>query len=111
MTADGVLAMGIGAGLILIGTRASVDALVVLYAINVFVTFTLSQLGMTVHWWKVRKSERNWIRKILVNGIGTLHDRLDPDPDADAEVRRGRMGDGADHRRADWPLPAGETAL
>ena len=44
----------------------------VLYAINVFVTFTLSQLGMTVHWWKVRKSERRWIRKILINGIGTF---------------------------------------
>jgi len=72
VTADGVLAMGIGAALILIGTRASVNALVVLYAINVFVTFTLSQLGMTVHWWKVRKSERRWIRKILVNGIGTF---------------------------------------
>ena len=72
VTADGVLAMGIGAGLILIGTRASVDALVVLYAINVFVTFTLSQLGMTVHWWTARNSERNWIRKLLVNGIGTV---------------------------------------
>src|SRR5580700_8837712 len=72
VTADGVLAMGIGAGLILIGTRASVDALVVLYAINVFVTFTLSQLGMTVHWWTARKSERRWIRKLLINGIGTF---------------------------------------
>jgi amino acid transporter len=72
VTADGVLAMGIGAALILIGTRASVGTLVVLYAINVFVTFTLSQLGMTVHWWKVRKSERNWIRKIAVNGVGTF---------------------------------------
>jgi hypothetical protein len=72
VTADGVLAMGIGAALILVGTRASVDALVVLYAINVFVTFTLSQLGMTVHWWKVRKSEPRWVRKISVNGLGTL---------------------------------------
>jgi amino acid transporter len=72
VTADGVLAMGIGAGLILIGTRASVDALVVLYAINVFVTFTLSQLGMTVHWWTVRGSEPAWRRKILINGIGTF---------------------------------------
>ncbi len=70
VTADGVLAMGIAAGAILIGTRARVDALVVLYAINVFVTFTLSQLGMTVHWWTVRKSERNWIRKLMVNGFG-----------------------------------------
>jgi amino acid transporter len=72
VTADGVLAMGVAAALILIGSRASVDALVVLYAINVFVTFTLSQLGMTVHWWKVRSSERRWIRKILVNGLGTF---------------------------------------
>jgi amino acid transporter len=72
VTADGVLAMGIGAGLILIGTRASVDALVVLYAINVFVTFTLSQLGMTVHWWTARKSERNWVRKIFINGVGAF---------------------------------------
>ena len=72
VTADGVLAMGIGAALILIGTRARVDALVVLYAINVFVTFTLSQLGMTTHWWRARKTERNWIRKISVNGFGTF---------------------------------------
>jgi amino acid transporter len=72
VTADGVLAMGMGAALILIGTHASVDALVVLYAINVFVTFTLSQLGMTVHWWKARNSERAWKRKILINGIGTF---------------------------------------
>ncbi len=72
VTADGVLAMGIGAGLILIGTRARVDALVVLYAINVFVTFTLSQLGMTVHWAKVRESEHAWKRKILINGVGAF---------------------------------------
>src|SRR5271163_4231264 len=72
VTADGVLAMGIGAGLILIGTRASVNALVVLYAINVFVTFTLSQLGMTVHWWLERKTEKHWLRKLLINGVGTF---------------------------------------
>src|SRR5579872_160911 len=72
VTADGVLAMGIGAALILVGTRARVDALVVLYAINVFVTFTLSQLGMTVHWWRVRKSERRWVRKLTINGFGTF---------------------------------------
>ena len=72
VTADGVLAMGIAAGLILLGTNASVDLLVVLYAINVFVTFTLSQLGMTVHWWRSRKAEPRWIRKLLINGIGTF---------------------------------------
>jgi amino acid transporter len=76
VTQDGVLAMGIAAVLILIGTKASVDLLVVLYAINVFVTFTLSQLGMTVHWWRARGSERRWRRKILVNGVGCLFTAL-----------------------------------
>jgi K+ transporter len=43
---------------------------VVLYAINVFVTFTLSQLGMSAHWWSVRKTERGWMHKLAINGIG-----------------------------------------
>jgi amino acid transporter len=70
VTQDGVLAMGLAAGVILVATHASVDLLVVLYAINVFITFTLSQLGMTVHWWTARASEPRWKRKILINGVG-----------------------------------------
>jgi hypothetical protein len=50
--------------------------LVVLYSINVFLTFTLSQLGMVTHWWQVRKSERLWLRKLLVNGVGLLFTAL-----------------------------------
>ena len=34
--------------------RGSVDFLVVLYSINVFITFSLSQLGMVRHWWQER---------------------------------------------------------
>jgi amino acid transporter len=70
VTQDGVLAMGLAAGVILVGTHASVDLLVVLYAINVFITFTLSQLGMTVHWWKARASEPRWLHKLTINGVG-----------------------------------------
>jgi hypothetical protein len=70
VTQDGVLAMGLAAAVILIGTHASVDLLVVLYAINVFITFTLSQLGMTVHWWQERKTEPRWFHKMLINGVG-----------------------------------------
>ncbi|MBV8054269.1 MAG: APC family permease [Deltaproteobacteria bacterium] len=70
VTQDGVLAMGLAAAATLVGTRARVDALVVLYAINVFITFTLSQLGMTVHWWQARSQEPGWRRKLAVNGIG-----------------------------------------
>ena len=70
VTQDGVLAMGGAAILILIGTHAHVGVLVILYAINVFITFTLSQLGMSVHWWRVRHTERRWKRKLGINGIG-----------------------------------------
>ncbi len=70
VTQDGVMAMGLAALAVLIGTGASVDLLVVLYAINVFVTFTLSQLGMSTHWWSVRKTERGWAHKLAINGIG-----------------------------------------
>ena len=70
VTQDGVLAMGLAAAIILVGTHASVDLLVVLYAINVFITFTLSQLGMTVHWWQERSREPRWLHKLLINGVG-----------------------------------------
>ena len=70
VTQDGIVAMGIAALLVLIGTGARVGVLVVLYAINVFVTFTLSQLGMSVHWWRERQSGARWMRKLAVNGIG-----------------------------------------
>jgi amino acid transporter len=72
VTQDGVLSMGLAAAVILIGTHAQVGVLVVLYAINVFVTFTLSQLGMSALWWRERLTERNWMRKLGVNGIGCI---------------------------------------
>ncbi|MGA2481475.1 MAG: hypothetical protein ABSG63_22285 [Spirochaetia bacterium] len=46
--------------------------MVVLYSISVFITFSLSQLGMVLHWWRGRKEERHWRKKILVNGIGLV---------------------------------------
>ena len=73
VTQDGVFAMGGAAVLILIGTHARVGLLVILYAINVFITFTLSQLGMSVHWWRVRKTESRWIHKLFINGLGAFH--------------------------------------
>jgi K+ transporter len=42
----------------------------VLYAINVFITFTLSQLGMSIHWWNERGGEPVWQRKLFINGLG-----------------------------------------
>jgi hypothetical protein len=70
VTMNGVLIMGGCALVMLIGTGGSVDKLVVLYSINVFITFTLSQLGMVKHWWQVRKTDRNWLHGIFINAIG-----------------------------------------
>jgi hypothetical protein len=47
---NGVLLMGIASFFMLLYTRGSVGALVVMYAINVFVTFALSQAGMLRYW-------------------------------------------------------------
>jgi len=43
---------------------------VVMYSINVFLTFSLSQLGMCVHWWKVREEDAAWKRHLAINGLG-----------------------------------------
>jgi hypothetical protein len=55
VTQNGVLLMGFAALLVVLFTTASVDLLVVLYSINVFITFSLSQLGMVRHWWSERR--------------------------------------------------------
>ncbi|MEO6244047.1 MAG: APC family permease, partial [Opitutaceae bacterium] len=70
VTQNGVLLMGAaGLGMLLV-TRGSVALLVVLYSINVFITFSLSQLGMVVHWWRGRRTEPHWRRKLAINGFG-----------------------------------------
>ena len=76
VTQDGVVAMGLAATLILVGTHARVGVLVVLYAINVFITFTLSQLGMSKLWWKRRHEDPAWARKLAVNGTGCIFTAL-----------------------------------
>ena len=70
VTQNGVVVMGVTAGIMMVVTHGSVDLLVVLYSINVFITFSLSQLGMVIHWWQERRTERGWLRKLAINGFG-----------------------------------------
>jgi K+ transporter len=51
-------------------THGSVSSLLVMYAINVFVTFSLTLTGMTRHWWQVRKTDPSWKNHILLQAIG-----------------------------------------
>lgn len=72
VTRNGILLMGGAALVAMLGTHGKVDLLVVLYSINVFITFSLSQLGMVMHWWSHRKTDKTWQRKFIVNGVGLL---------------------------------------
>jgi amino acid transporter len=67
---NGILFMGLASILILIFTRGSVQVLVVMYSINVFITFSLSQLGMCIHWVKTKAPHRG--KKFALNFVGLL---------------------------------------
>ena len=70
VTQKGILLMGGAALITMVLTNGSVKYLVVLYSINVFITFFLSQLGMVRHWWQVRGKEDHWAKKLFINGVG-----------------------------------------
>jgi Amino acid permease len=70
VTQNGILLMGGAAFAMMALSRGSVALLVVLYSINVFITFSLSQLGMVRHWWSERRRNGTWKSKLAVNGFG-----------------------------------------
>ena len=71
VTQNGVVTMGVAAALVLLYTRGKIETLLVMYSINVFMTFTLSQLGMVRHWWKVKGQLSHWRRRFIIATAGT----------------------------------------
>jgi amino acid transporter len=67
---NGIMALAFLAIVLLVIFQGSVDALIGLYAIGVFVSFTLSQSGMVVHWRRFRGP--NWRRNIAINASGAV---------------------------------------
>jgi len=67
---NGIIMLAVAAALLLLVTDAKVDHLIPLYAIGVFLSFTLSQAGMARH--HIRKKEPHWRKGIFVNGMGAL---------------------------------------
>lgn len=72
VTQNGILLMGLGALLLMIVSNGAVDLLLVLYSINVFITFVLSQLGMVRHWWQARGRAPHWRKGLCLNGLGLV---------------------------------------
>lgn len=83
----GIVALALIASFLIIIFNASVSNLIPLYAIGVFLSFSLSQVGMAIRWWKSGKlapgeelkeagstlrHEKNWQIKMLINGFGGL---------------------------------------
>jgi amino acid transporter len=72
VTQNGVLLMGLGALGILLWTQGDVSVLVVLYSINVFITFSLSLMGLCKHWWVSRYDEPRWKSRLLLSLLGFM---------------------------------------
>lgn len=69
VTRNGILLMGVAALAILAWTEGYVGLLVVLYTVNVFITFTLSLLGLTVYWWRQRRDNDLAPRRLVLSAI------------------------------------------
>jgi amino acid transporter len=83
----GIISLAVIASILIVIFQASVTRLIPLYAIGVFLSFTLSQAGMARRWWKIGhlkegveiiepgstlKYERGWQYRMVINGFGSL---------------------------------------
>jgi amino acid transporter len=65
---SGIVLLSLLSILLVLAFNGQVNALIPLYAIGVFTSFTLSQSGMVRHWWVERGP--NWRRSAIINGVG-----------------------------------------
>jgi amino acid transporter len=72
VSANGVLFIAVAALLVLLSTGGAVHILVILYSINVFLTFSLAQLGMVRDALQQRRAGEPWKRGLFVSGLGFL---------------------------------------
>jgi amino acid transporter len=67
---NGVLVLALLTAVLIVAFAGDSHALIPLFAVGVFLAFTLSQAGMVLHWAKVRG--RGWQLKAFINGLGAL---------------------------------------
>ncbi len=66
----GILLLGLVAGAVVIGAGASTHALIPLYAVGVFIDFTIAQSGMVRHW--LRTKDQGWRYRLAINATGAV---------------------------------------
>ncbi len=67
---NGIITLGLASILLIIVFKGQTEQLIPLYAVGVFIPFTLSQTGMIVKW--VREKPAGWVPKLLVNLLGAI---------------------------------------
>jgi amino acid transporter len=65
---NGIIVLSVFAAVLIVGFRGDTQSLLPLYMIGVFISFTLSQAGMVIHWRRTR--EPGWKTSALINGFG-----------------------------------------
>ncbi len=68
----GIVCLAGLASLLLVIFKGDTTSLINLYAVGVFMSFTLSQGGMVRHWWRLRREKKGWQRSMAINGLGAL---------------------------------------
>ncbi|CAI8840731.1 MULTISPECIES: APC family permease [Bacillus] len=67
---NGIIILGIASILLIIAFQGQTEHLIPLYAVGVFIPFTLSQSGMVVKW--IREKPKGWILKLTINLTGAI---------------------------------------
>jgi amino acid transporter len=67
---NGIIFLGVASILLIIAFEGQTEQLIPLYAVGVFIPFTLSQTGMLVKW--IREKPKGWIVKLIINLVGAL---------------------------------------
>lgn len=67
---NGIMALGLASIVLIIAFKGQTEHLIPLYAVGVFIPFTLSQTGMMVKW--IREKPKGWIPKLIINTTGAL---------------------------------------
>lgn len=67
---NGIVSLGVLSIILIIAFKGRTEHLIPLYAVGVFIPFTLSQTGMIVKW--LRHKPEGWLPKLIINAIGAL---------------------------------------
>jgi amino acid transporter len=70
--ANGIVALSLSTGILIILFGGHSHLLIPLFAVGVFMAFTLSQTGMVRHWYRERRKNLSWLPRAVINGLGAL---------------------------------------